>query len=399
MEMDSPRGRIYLIRSLTEGRIDYSASLNRHIDLCLECRACETACPSGVKYARLVEAARETLEPAKEYTWIEKLLKVLVFKKVIPFQKRLLYIFWFLWFYQKSGIQWIVRKLKILKIISKRFYETEILLINIPKPSKRKYIKRIMQPSEEKRFRVGFFKGCVSEFMFIDINIATINVLLKNGCEVITPDEQCCCGALHIHGSETEVAKKLARKNIEIFERLNLDAIIVNAAGCSAVLKEYPLILKDDVDYIERAEVFSKKVKDISEFLSEIDMNEKFSEVNMRVAYHDSCHLAHAQGITEEPRELLKIPESDVCCGSAGIYNIKHPEMAKKLLERKMNNINSTNPDAVACGNTGCIIQLIKGADNNLKVFHTVELINMAYLLSLEDKEIKSGLPPNIRGK
>ena len=398
LEMDSPRGRIYLMRSLSEGKIDYSESLSRHIDLCLQCRACETACPSGVKYARLVEAAAEIMEPLKDYTWIEKFLKILIFGKIITYQKRLLAIFWFIWLYQKSGIRWIFRKFKILRLISKRFYEAETLLIDVPKPSKRKYIKDVMKPAGETRHRVAFFKGCISEFMFIDINIATVNVLLKNGCEIVTPADQVCCGALHIHGSEIEIARKLARKNIEVFEKLNLDAVVVNAAGCSAVLKEYSLILKNDVDYCKRAEVFSNKVKDISEFLFEIGVNDDFGEINMKVAYHDSCHLAHAQGITEEPRALLrkipglkliKIPESDVCCGSAGIYNIKRPEMAKRLLKRKMDNINSTNPEAVACGNTGCIIQLMKGVDSNLKVFHTVELIDMAYKNSIK-KNIKT---------
>ena len=391
LEMDSPRGRIYLMRALSEERINLSESLFRHIDLCLGCRACETACPSGVKYARLIEQTREILEPQKKYSSVEKFLKSLVYEKIIPSQKRLLALFWFLWFYKKFGIQWMVRKLKILKLISKRLYEAEILLPDIPRPSKRKLIRQLMKPTGKRRYRIGFFKGCITEFMFIDINVATVNVLLKNGCEVITPENQVCCGALHIHGAETNIAKELAKKNIEVFEKLNLDAIVANTAGCSVVLKEYPELLKDEIDYYVRAKIFSSKVKDISEFLYEIQINDKFGEVSMRVAYHDSCHLAHGQGITKEPRELLKmipglelieIPESDVCCGSAGIYNIIHPEMAKRLLKRKMDNIHSTAAEAVVCGNTGCIIQLLKGAQNNLKVFHTIELIDMAYKMT-----------------
>ncbi|NVM01427.1 MAG: (Fe-S)-binding protein [Candidatus Helarchaeota archaeon] len=388
LEMDSPRGRIYLMRALSEGRINATESLFRHIDLCLECRACETACPSGVKYARLIEKTRDILEPQKKYSLVEKLLKNVVYEKILPSQKNLLGVFWFLWLYQKFGIQWIVRKLKILKLISNRLYEAETLLSDIPRPSKRKLIRKAMKPEGERRYKVGFFKGCISEFMFIDINIATVNVLLKNGCEVITPENQICCGALHIHGAENKLAKELAKKNIDVFEKLNLDAIIVNAAGCSAVLKEYPELLKDEIDYYDKAEVFSKKVKDISEFLYEIQIYDEFGEINMKVAYHDACHLSHAQGITKEPRELLKmipglelveIPEPDICCGSAGIYNIIHPEMAKRLLKRKMDNIYSTGAEAVVCGNTGCIIQLLKGAENNLKVFHTIQLINLAY--------------------
>ncbi len=389
LEMDSARGRIYLIRALVEGKVDYSDSLYNHIDLCVECRACEPVCPSGVKYSRIIEPARDILENEKKYKWFDKFLKNIIYKKFLPNQKVLLVLFWFLWFYQKFGIQWLVRKSKILKLLSERFYEAEILFPKIPRPSKRKYIKEVMEPQGEKRYRVGFLKGCVSEFMFADINIATVNVLLKNNCEVITPEDQVCCGALHIHFAETQVARELAKKNIEVFEKLNLDVIVVNSAGCGAFMKEYPELLKNDTEYSEKAKIFSKKVKDISEFLNEIKINEEFGELKMKVAYNDACHLVHAQGIKIEPRELLnKIPglklieilESDVCCGSGGVYNIKHPDMAKRLLKRKMDNINSTEAEAVACGNTGCIIQLLKGSENNnLKIFHTIELLDIAY--------------------
>ena len=389
LEQDSARGRIYLMRMYAEDKIEVSESFIRHIDLCLICRACEPACPSGVNYSRLVETAREILDEKKHYTFIERCLKNLVYKRIMASRKRLAVMFWFIWLYQKTGIQFLVRKTRMLKVISKRLYAAELLLPGLPIPSKRKSVKREMKPFGEKKYRVGFLKGCIGEFMFIDLNIATIDVLQRNGCEVVVPDEQVCCGALHIHGAERESAKNLARKNIDVFGKLDLDAVVVNAAGCSAFMKEYPELLEDDEDYRERAEKFSKKVKDISEFLFEIGINEDFGELPVTAAYHDSCHLANVQGIKMEPRALLKkipglelkeIEESEICCGSAGVYNVLRPDMAQRLLKRKMDNIYAANAGVVTCGNTGCMIQLMKGArGNKLKVLHTVELIDMAY--------------------
>ena len=242
-----------------------------------------------------------------------------------------------------------------------------------------------------KRYRVGFISGCIMDQVFRDINEATIRVLAANGCEVITPVQQQCCGALHVHAGEADEGRKLAKHNIDVFEAYNCDAIIINSAGCGSNLKEYGHLLRDDPAYAQRASAFSAKVKDISEFLTGIDWNRDLGEVSRVVAYHDACHLAHGQKIKQQPRQLLKaipgvklvdLKEADWCCGSAGIYNITNQEMASQLLERKMKNVAATGASVIATGNPGCMMQIALGAHERgmeLEVVHPVQLLDEAY--------------------
>lgn len=242
-----------------------------------------------------------------------------------------------------------------------------------------------------KRYRVGMISGCIMDQVFHDINQATIRVLAANGCEVITPRQQGCCGALHVHGGEAEQGRRLARRNIEVFEKYNCDAIIINSAGCGSTLKEYDHLLRDDPDYKQRAQAFSHKIKDISEFLVTIERSQTMGEINQTIAYHDACHLLHGQKIKQQPRQLLaSIPgitlvdlkESDWCCGSAGIYNLTNQKMAQELLERKMNHIKATNATIIATGNPGCMMQIALGARQRgieLEVMHPIQLLDIAY--------------------
>jgi glycolate oxidase iron-sulfur subunit len=249
-------------------------------------------------------------------------------------------------------------------------------------------------PRGEKKYRVGFFSGCVMQLFFTPANLATVRVLTANGCEVITPWNQKCCAALHAHSGERELAKKLARENIDAFAQADVDTVISNSAGCGAMLKEYHLLLADDPDYHDKAEVFSHRVKDISEFLVSIPLNRSLGEIRATVAYDDPCHLVHGQGIYKEPRHLLQMipgielkefPEADWCCGSAGIYNLTQPELSMKFLERKMKHSASVDPDIIATGNPGCLLQLQYGVRRfglRAKVLHPIELLDQAYMLA-----------------
>ena len=257
---------------------------------------------------------------------------------------------------------------------------------------------------EQHRYRVGMITGCIMDQVFHDINEATVRVLSANGCEVITPPQQNCCGALHVHAGEAETGRALARHNIDLFEQYNIDFIIINAAGCGSMLKEYGHLLRDDPTYATRAQEFSRKVRDISEFLASIDLNTQFGKTNHTIAYHDACHLLHGQKIKQQPRQLLKalpgitivdLKESDWCCGSAGIYNLTNQEMAQELLNRKMNNIAATGANIIVTSNPGCMMQIAMGARQrglDLEVMHPVELLDAAYRASGQYAVVEKGV-------
>jgi len=269
----------------------------------------------------------------------------------------------------------------------------ETMLPPLPAARLKKSIKRLIAAQGQRRYRVGLVTGCVMNEMFTDVNVATVNVLTRNGCDVVVPDDQTCCGALQVHSGERATAADLARRNIDAFSDQNLDAVIINAAGCGAHLREYGDLLADDPVYSERASRFASEVKDISEFLSEIPLEAPQGHVQARVAYHDACHLAHGQQVRSQPREilrmipgieLLELAESDWCCGSAGIYNITHPEMADRLLKRKVGNVNDVTPQIVATGNPGCMLQIRHGiekynTDLSIEVVHPIQLLDRAY--------------------
>lgn len=423
VEMDSPRGRIYQMKAVAEGKLDISNDFIEHMNCCLGCRACETACPSGVQYGKLIEAAREQIrltppqaplaiaatndevspipfaEVQTQFNIIApQLLRRFFFDVMLPSRPILALVFAGLKLYQRSGLQNLLHRSGLFAAINAlptpfkdKLKVPEALMQNASGPLLPQALPEITPAIGTRRYRVGFISGCIMDQVFRDINEATIRVLTANGCEVITPAMQGCCGALHIHGGEAETGRALARHNIDIFAQYDLDAIIINSAGCGSTLKEYAHLLRDDIIYVSRAKAFSEKIKDISEFLVTIELNKDMGAITSTVAYHDACHLAHGQHIRQQPRQLLKaiqglklieLKEADWCCGSAGIYNITNQEMGTELLERKMNNIVATGASIIATGNPGCMMQIAMGVRERglpMKVVHPVQLLDEAY--------------------
>jgi len=394
LEPASPRGRIHLMKLVAKGRLQ-AADIAEQLDLCLGCRACETACPAGVKFGRLLEAGREQTREAKQRSqgnsWLERSGERLFFSGLLPHLKRLDLGVDLLWLYQASGLQWLVRKGRVLRLFSKTLLELELLLPRLPPPSVRRRLREQTAAEGAEQRRVGLLAGCVMRSVFAQINAATVRVLARNGCRVILPRGVGCCGALHAHHGDLAGARQIARRTVSVFERYDLEAVIVNSAGCGAMLKEYGRLLANDPMYAERASAFSRKVRDVSEFLARLPLNTEMGTLPLRVAYDDPCHLLHGQGIGGEPRQVLQqIPgvelvpfqEADWCCGSAGIYNLTQPEMSRRLLARKMGHIAAADPDVIASGNPGCLLQLgwgVRRAGLRAEVVHPVELLDRAY--------------------
>lgn len=300
--------------------------------------------------------------------------------------------------YQRSGLQQLVHRTGLFDAINTlptpfqgKLQTPEELMDHVQGAVLPAPLPEITPALGKKRYRAGFVSGCIMDQVFRDVNEATIRVLAANGCEVITPSQQACCGALHVHAGEADGGRSLARHNIDVFEQYNCDMIIINSAGCGSTLKEYDHLLRDDPDYSDRAKVFSAKVKDISEFLVTLDWQHDLGEVRRTVTYHDACHLAHGQKIKQQPRKLLQgipgltlvnLKESDFCCGSAGIYNITNQDMGAILLQRKIDNVAATGASIVATGNPGCMMQIALGLRErglNMEVTHPVQLLDEAY--------------------
>ena len=360
-EMDSPRGRIYLMnKGLDEEPMN--DEMVRHWDLCLGCMACVTACPSGVQYDKLIEATRGQIERRYERRADDKAFREMIFK-FFPYPNRLRAIAAPMRLYQRFGIGDRLRKMGVMQRMPARMRAMEALLPDLPKEEK---IPELTEPVGERRRRVGILTGCVQRVFFSHVNAATVRVLAAEGCEVVAP-EQGCCGALSTHAGREEESLNFARKTIDTFESLDLDNVIVNAAGCGSTMKEYGHMLRDDPEYAERAEEFSSKVRDVTEFLFEIGTVADYQPLPVEIAYHDACHLGHAQGVRKQPRHVLKgipglgikeIRESEVCCGSAGIYNMVEPEPAAELGERKAKNVLATGAKVLVTSNPGCTLQL-----------------------------------------
>ncbi len=388
-EMDSPRGRIYLIRAASEGKIGISDHFAKHMNLCLLCRACETACPSGVKFGFLMESARGQVERHYQYSPADRRFRNFILRTFTSL-RRLRAVTGLLSFYQRSGLQKLVRASGILRLFG-RLGKMEALLPAIPDQRLRKGLPEVVPAIGEKRGRVGLLAGCVQRFFFAGVNSATARVLSENGYEVVVPSDQGCCGSLLVHEGEREQAKALARRTIDIFERAHVDLVVVNAAGCGSVMKEYWELLHTDPAYAQRAEAFSKKVRDVSELLAPIPLNGRLRALKLTVTYHDACHLAHGQRVRQQPRTILKaipglklveLKESDFCCGSAGIYNLLYPELAQQFLDRKIERIKETGAEVVVSGNPGCSLQLEKGLKErglDIRVVHPVELLDWSY--------------------
>lgn len=388
VEMDSPRGRIYQMVQVATGAAAINDSYIEHIDLCLACRGCESACPSGVEYGRLVEAARAEIESSVPRPWFARTLRNLVFRNLLPSRGALQLAGTGLYVYQNLGIRRIARALGIL---SGRLGELDALSPAAQRPFFYRYYGKTLPAEGQRRYRVAFLGGCIANISFARLNEASTRVLQKNGCTVDIPEKQTCCGALHVHAGRREEARALARRNIDALIEGNYDAIITNAAGCGSTLKEYGELLENDTEYAAKAREFSQRMKDINEFLASIELNREMSELPVTVTYQDSCHLAHGQKIREAPRKLLRsipglifreMPLSDLCCGSAGIYNILHADMSLSLLQKKMDGVSSTRTKVIATANPGCMLQLEAGVrrfGGASRVMHVVELLDAAY--------------------
>lgn len=383
-EMDSPRGRIYLMKMASEGAAEMNATWVSHFDSCLGCMACMTACPSGVDYGKLIEATRAQIERKTERPSGEKRHRRFMFENFTQ-PNRLRRMRLPLLVYQKLGLQAMARGLGLLKLLPKKLQTMEALL---PKLGRRTVVAEITPAVGTKRRRVGLLLGCVQREFFSQVNAATASVLAAEGCEVVAPQEQPCCGALLVHAGEEAAAVELAKRTIETFERANVETIVTNAAGCGSNVKEYGHLLRDDPAYAARAKAFAAKCKDISEVLAGLEPRAKRQRLKLRVAFHDSCHLQHAQGVRLQPRallssipelELAEIPEAAICCGSAGIFNLVQPEAANELGDRKAYLIEPLNADVVATGNPGCILQMQSAlARSGLKtpVVHTIQILD-----------------------
>jgi glycolate oxidase iron-sulfur subunit len=387
-ENDSPRGRIYLMRSVTDGRLPLNGQVRRHLELCLDCRACETACPSGVQYGKLIEPFRVAMEDhagdaRKSADWFHRWILFGLF----PYPGRMRKALWPARVAQRLGLLALADKLGILNLVPARLRQ---LVRMLPPPRRReKALPAFLQAVGKRRARVALFTGCVSDVMFRHTNWATARVLQQNGCDVLVPQNQGCCGAIHFHSGSGEPARAFADANLTAFDTKDLDAVIVNVAGCGAMLKDYGHHWHDERQ--ESRSRFASKVKDIHEFLDALGPIAPTGELRLVATYHDACHLGHAQKIREAPRRLLgmipglelrELPESELCCGAAGTYNLTEPEMAGRLSRRKLANIKTTGAQVVVTANAGCLLQILREAREQrerLTVVHPMDLLDLSY--------------------
>ncbi|MGA2436755.1 MAG: heterodisulfide reductase-related iron-sulfur binding cluster [Bryobacteraceae bacterium] len=424
LEMDSPRGRVYSMVQVADSAAAPGPSYIEHLDLCLGCRACETACPSGVQYGRLIEAARAGLETVRPRSLAARLARKLIFDGLLVSPVLLRLAGNLLYLYHRTGLRELLRGSGLLRELG--LAALDPLTPPAERPFFFRQIGKVFPAEGARRYRVAFLAGCIANVSFARLNEATIRVLRKNGCEVAVPSGQTCCGALHVHSGLREQARKLARRNIDAFlggdcffdrvirilrlltrsvlprngtaavrertsQSQHYDAIVTNAAGCGSTLKEYGELLADDAAYAERAKRFSALTKDINEFLDSIELNREMGEVRATATYQDSCHLAHGQRVRLAPRRLLEaipglvfreMPLADLCCGSAGIYNVVQSGMARAILENKMEAIDGTGAEIVVTANPGCLLQLRAGVElygHGQRVVHVVELLDEAY--------------------
>ena len=383
-EMDSPRGRIYLMKMVAEGDASINETWVGHFDACLGCMACMTACPSGVDYGKLIEATRAQIERRYARSASEKRFRRFLFS-IFTRPARLRALLLPLSLYQKVGLEALVRRIGIPKLLPARLRAMEALLPQVPA---QETLPELIPARGEQRRRVGLLLGCVQRVLFPQVNAATARVLAAEGCEVVVPATQPCCGALLVHAGEEEQAVQFASQTIDVFEKDHVDAVIINAAGCGSNVKEYGHLLRDYRQYAERAKAFAAKCRDVSEFLAELEPRATRHALRLRVAYHDACHLQHAQGVRTQPRallgripqlQLLEIPEAAICCGSAGIYNLVQPEAATQLGDRKAGHLAALGADVVVSGNPGCLLQLrsaLARAGQTQPVRHIIELLD-----------------------
>lgn len=389
-EAASPRGRIDMMVAVADGDLD-PEDIAEPLDLCLGCRACETACPAGVEFGRLLEAGRAAAGAGTPSSRLGGWLHRLFMYRILPFPRRLHQLASLLRVYQISGLQALVRRSGLLPRLAPRLAVMEALLPAVPPASARQSLLPETPPHGEERGRVLLLTGCVTPQVLPQVNRATVRVLARNGYRVLAASAQPCCGALPAHANDTASARRLARHHIAAFEASGADWFVVNAAGCGALMKDYGHLLADDPDFAARAEAFDARVRDVSELLAADPLQGPLQAVPLRVAYDDPCHLSHGQRIRQQPRELLRqvpglelleVPESDWCCGSAGTFNLFHPATAGALLDRKMAHLASVRPDVVVSGNPGCLLQLRQGAARHglaAEILHPIEILDRAY--------------------
>lgn len=392
-EKSSPRGRIRLIKSVADGTLDITDGFIDEMNFCLDCQACETACPAGVQYGALVEAARNQIRLVGRETFGERILKRFFLRTILSRKTNLRIVARLLWVYQNSGIETLLKSTGLLRFLSKKLSALQ----ELSPRSDNKFFStthpEILVPPGLVKHRVGFLSGCIMDVAFSSINEDTVKVLLHHGCEVVIPRDQECCGSLQAHNGDFDIARSLARKNIDIFSRYELDAIIMNSAGCGAMMKEYGHYLEDDPLYAKKAADISSKIKDISEYLFAIGVRKPEKAFNHTVSYHDACHLVHSQKVSMEPREVIRsIPgiqyielnEASWCCGSAGIYNVVRYEDSMKILDRKMGNVEITKAEYLVANNPGCLLQIGHGIAKNsmqMEVIHLATLLRKVYQL------------------
>ncbi len=388
LEADSPRGRIQQMIRVDEGTAPVNATFVEHIDKCLDCRACETACPSGVEYGKLVEFARARIERDYKRPFLSRLARNFAYRRLLPHPWRIAFFARLLRLYQRSGLQTLARKSGLLRLFG--LAEREMLLPRVDDKFFFRFLGTTFQPSGERRAKVAFFGGCVAQVTFSTLNEATIRVLMANGCEVVVPRKQVCCGALASHAGVREAARELARRNLKAFAAEEFDAILTNAAGCGSTLKEYSHLFSPDEPEYQAAKEFESRVRDVTEFLATLGMVALLKPIPSRVTYQDSCHLLHGQKVREAPRslllaipelELVELPYSDICCGSAGVYNITQTEASLELLAEKMKHAASTQAKTIVTANPGCLLQMRAGAElhrTGQQVLHVMELLDRA---------------------
>ncbi|WP_192498556.1 (Fe-S)-binding protein [Ornithinimicrobium pratense] len=387
-EMDSPRGRIDLMRAGVEGA-PLTTSMVQHWDACLGCMACVTACPSGVQYDRLLEQTRAQVERRAERTPKDRALRTLIFN-LFPYPSRLRALRGPLRLAQRTGALGLVRKTGLVRMVSR---ELDVMQTLAPPLGPRATVPERTPAVGERRAVVGMLTGCVQREFFGDVNVATARVLAAEGCEVVAPQRQGCCGALSVHTGREDEGQKFARRLIDTFEEAGVERIVVNSAGCGSTMKDYVHLLADDPEYAERAQVFSERVADLSEILVELGPVAPRHPVttdgrDVVLAYHDACHLRHAQQVVSQPRQLLRgipgvtiteIPDAEICCGSAGVYNILHPEPATELGDRKAANIASTGAELLVTANPGCLMQIsqaLERAGRPVPFVHTAVVLD-----------------------
>jgi glycolate oxidase iron-sulfur subunit len=388
LEADSPRGRIRQIVLVDQGRLPLGDSFVKHIDQCLDCRACETACPSGVQYGKLVEAARSQIEQNYRRPFFSRLMRDFVFRRLLPYPKRIALAARLLYIYQRSGLQTLARASGILRLLG--LADRERLLPPIDRKFFFSNLGRTYPASGQRRARVALFAGCIAQVSFSKLHEATIRVLTANGCEVVVPEGQTCCGALAAHAGVRDAARDLARTNLKIFLSGDFDAVITNAAGCGSTLKEYEHLFDADSPEHEQAAAFQKKMRDATEFLDQLGMTARLANMPVRVTYQDSCHLLHGQKVREAPRnllraipgvELVEMAMADYCCGSAGSYNVTETETSLELLAEKMKHARATGAPMIVTANPGCLLQMRAGArihSTGQEVAHVMELLDQA---------------------